>query len=39
MKTYEKPMAELVKFETERILLDLQDVGETPDFSSGVEEW
>lgn len=39
MKTYEKPMAELVKFESERILLELQDIGETPDFSSGVEEW
>ena len=39
MKTYEKPMAELVKFESERILLELQDVGEIPDISSGVEEW
>ena len=39
MEIYEKPMAELVKFESERILTDDGEIGEMPDFSTGVEEW
>lgn len=39
MKTYEKPWAEIVKFEAESILLDLQDVGDVPTVSEGVEDW
>lgn len=39
MEIYEKPMAELVKFESERILTDDGEIGEMPPFSADVEEW
>lgn len=45
MKTYEKPLAELVQFEAEEILLELQglelhgDIGSTPGADGGVEDW
>ena len=39
MQIYEKPMAELVKFESERILTDDGEIGETPDIIQSVEEW
>lgn len=40
MKTYEKPLAELVQFEAEEILLELHaDIGSTPGADGGVEDW
>lgn len=39
MYIYEKPMAEFVKFESERILSGEGDIGDIPDVSQGVEEW
>ena len=38
MKFYEKPTVEFVKFESEEILLELQDIG-GPSFDEGSEEW
>ena len=39
MEIYEKPMAEIVKFESESILANGGDIGDLPDISQGVEEW
>ena len=39
MEIYEKPMAELVKFESERILTNDGDIGDFPSIGSDVEEW
>ena len=39
MQIYEKPMAELVKFESERILTDDGEIGELPSIGADVEEW
>ena len=38
MEVYVKPTAEFVKFESEDVLLELQDIG-GPSFGEGSEEW
>ena len=38
MKVYEKPMAEIVSFETEAVM-DNFEIGDLPDISVGVEDW
>ena len=38
MEIYIKPTAELIKFETEDVLLELQDIGDV-DISGGLEDW
>lgn len=39
MEIYIKPTAELIKFETEDVLLELQDIGDGPSVGGGVEDW
>ena len=39
MKEYEKPMAEIVSFETEAVMDDNFEIGDLPDISVGVEDW
>ena len=38
MKEYEKPMAEIVSFETEAVM-DNFEIGDLPDISVVVEDW
>lgn len=38
MEIYVKPTAELIKFETEDVLLELQDI-DGPSVGGGVEDW
>lgn len=38
MEIYIKPTAELIKFETEDVLLELQDIGDVS-VGGGVEDW
>lgn len=35
---YEQPTAQIINFESERIMSD-PGIGDTPDVSTGVEEW
>lgn len=39
MEIYEKPMAELVKFESENILSNNGNIDDLPDIIQSVEEW